>query len=221
MSLTDLLTSVPPLVVYVLVGLVVGVESLGIPVPGEIVLVGASLLTTGPTPILDPLGVATGAVIGAVIGDSIGYAVGRRYGRRLLEWLPRRFPRHVDEDTIAYARYVFHRSGVLAVFLGRFVAVLRILAGPLAGSLSMRYPVFLVANVAGALAWGAGTTYGVYLLGDVVERWMKDFSYIGLAVAVVAGIAFATVFRRHVRERVRVFAAERRATENAAGAAGD
>jgi membrane protein DedA with SNARE-associated domain len=83
-----------------------------------------------------------------------------------------------------------------AVFFGRFVALLRIFAGPLAGALHMRYPRFLVANVSGAIAWAGGTTAAVYYLGIVAEQWLSRFSWIGLALAVVIGLAVALVVRR-------------------------
>ena len=202
MSVASLLASIPPGLVYLLVGLVVGVESIGVPLPGEIVLVAASLLAGAPAASVGVHGVALAAIGGAVVGDSLGYLLGHHHGAALLDRLSRRFPRHVDPDAVDYARAVFVRRGVWAVFLGRFVALLRILAGPLAGTLGMPYRRFVLANVAGAVCWAGGTAYGVYLLGTVVERWMKDFSYVALGLAVAATVVASTVLRRHLRERV-------------------
>ena len=75
------------------------------------------------------------------------------------------------------------------MFFGRFIALLRILAGPLAGALRMRYPRFLAANAAGAVCWAGGTTAVVYFLGLAAERWLARFSWVALALAVVAGFA--------------------------------
>lgn len=205
------LTTIPPLAVYLVVGLIVGLESLGVPLPGEIVLVSAAVLSAKNGSPISPHGVAIGVVLGAVAGDSIGYAVGRRYGHRLFDWLGRKFPRHFDEDHVAYAEHVFHRWGMLAVFFGRFVALLRIFAGPLSGSLHMHYPRFLLANAAGAIAWGAGTTYAVYYLGRAAEKYLKDFSYVGLGVAIVAGLLASTVLRKRMSASVEKFKRERTA----------
>jgi membrane protein YqaA with SNARE-associated domain len=135
--------------VDLIVGAVIGFESLGIPLPGEIVLVSAALLASQHDA-LNPLWIGVCASTGAIVGDSIGYAIGRKGGPRLFAWAGRKFPKHFGPEHIDKARGVFHRRGVWAVFFGRFVALLRILAGPLAGSLHMPYGKFLVANAAGA-----------------------------------------------------------------------
>lgn len=207
MDVGAFLTGIPPALVYLVVGLVIGLESLGIPLPGEVVLVGAALLTTGPVSYLSPHSVAIAAVTGAVIGDSIGYAVGRRFGPRLFDWLTRRFPHHVSPAALDYARHVFGRYGVWAVFFGRFVALLRILAGPLAGSMHMPYPRFLVANISGGIVWAAGTTYAIHYLGAVAHHWLKDFSYVGLVLAIIAGVTLSTVMRKRIAARIDAFAA--------------
>jgi membrane protein DedA with SNARE-associated domain len=186
--------SVPPGAVYALVALIIGVESLGIPLPGEIALVSASLLASHGT--VNPVLVGVCAVAGAVIGDSIGYTIGRKGGKQLFERLGRRFPRHFGPAHLATAERSFNRWGMWAVFFGRFIALLRIFAGPLAGALRMPYWRFLTANVLGGVAWAGGTTASVYYLGVVAEDWFKRFSWAGLLAAVVAGAASAVVFRR-------------------------
>lgn len=214
-SIEHLLLGVPALSVYLLVALVVGVESLGIPLPGEVVLVAAAMIAAHPGSSLSPHLVALAVVLGASTGDSIGYGIGHRYGDRMFRRLGQKFPKHINDDVIAYAEYVFKKYGVAAVFVGRFIALLRIFAGPLSGMLKMHYPRFLAANVAGAIAWGAGTTYAVYYLGRAAETYLKNFSYIGLAVAVVIGIAFSTVLRRKLEHNVEAFARLRQENRDA------
>src|SRR3984893_13812933 len=202
MTVDALLQSIPPLAVYGMVGAVVGVESLGVPLPGEIVLVSAALLSSRHELAVNPIGVGVAAVIGAVIGDSTGYAIGRRLGMPLFDWLGRRFPNHFGPGHVMFAERLFDRWGARAVFLGRFIALLRIFAGPLAGALKMRYPKFLVANVSGALCWAGGTTALVYYAGVGAERWLTRFSWIALVVAVVCGFCDGALLRERVSRGV-------------------
>lgn len=188
------LGAVPALVLYLLVFAFVGVESLGIPLPGEIVLITAALSASQGH--AEVWWVATAGVAGAVIGDSVGYLIGRRHGERVFAVLGRRFPRHAGPAQLAAARRSFEKYGVGAVFIGRFVALLRIFAGPLAGSLHMHYRRFLAANAAGGLVWAGGVTALVYSLGIVAKPWIDRFSYAALALAVVGGIVFFLVARR-------------------------
>jgi membrane protein DedA with SNARE-associated domain len=202
MNVEALLQSIPPMLVYLVVGGVVGVESLGIPLPGEIVLVSAALMSSHHDLAVNPVGVGAAAVIGAVIGDSIGYSVGRRFGLPLFDRLGRRFPKHFGPGHVALAEKLFNRWGVRAVFFGRFIALLRIFAGPLAGALKMPYPRFLVANVSGGICWAGGTTALVYFAGMAAERWMQRFSWIGLVVAVVCGLTAAILLRERTSRMI-------------------
>jgi membrane protein DedA with SNARE-associated domain len=198
------LSSMPPELIYVLVAAVIGMESLGVPLPGEIALVSAALLSV--TGVTNVVWVAVAGSLGAIIGDSIGYAIGWRGGRQLLIRLGRRFPTHLGPPQLARAEKVFARWGVWAIFFGRFVALLRILAGPLSGALRVHYRKFLMANAAGGICWAAGTTFAVYELGRVAEKWLSNISYVALGVAVVFGIG-STLYLRH---RSRLEAAQAR-----------
>ena len=202
MNVDALLISVSPVAVYLLVALVVGLESMGIPLPGEVILVSAALLASRHDLEISPVWVAVAASAGAIVGDSMGYLAGRRWGFRMFDVLGRRFPKHAGPDPLSYAEHVFARYGVWAVFFGRFVALLRIFAGPLAGALRMRYPRFLTANAVGGLIWACGTTAAVYRLGASVDQWFKDASWIGLVLGIGAGVAVSTVFRRRLADAV-------------------
>ncbi|AFM16414.1 putative membrane-associated protein [Mycolicibacterium chubuense NBB4] len=208
MSLGALLESIPPLAVYVVVGVVIGAESLGIPLPGEIVLVSAALLSSRHSLDISPAGVGAAATLGAVIGDSIGYSIGHRFGMSLFERLGKRFPKHFGPGHVALAKGLFTRWGVWAVFFGRFVALLRIFAGPLAGALRMRYLRFLAANASGGLVWAGGTTAVVYYAGIAAERWLSRFSWIALVVAVVIGVGFTILVRERTSQLIAELEAE-------------
>ncbi|MEW2620992.1 DedA family protein [Streptomyces sp. NPDC048106] len=199
MHVQEWLDSVPAVAVYAVVALVIGVESLGIPLPGEIVLVSAALMSSQQSHI-NPLILGACATAGAVIGDSIGYAIGRKGGRGLLAWLGGKFPRHFGEAHVATAERSFQKWGMWAVFFGRFIALLRIFAGPLAGVLHMPYWKFLIANVLGGVCWAGGTTAAVYYVGVVAEGWLKKFSYVGLGAAVVLGLATMLIVKRRAKK---------------------
>jgi membrane protein DedA with SNARE-associated domain len=186
---------VPPVLVYVIVGVVIGLESLGVPCPGEIVLVAAALMASQHDT-LNPVWVGACAATGAIVGDSGGYLIGRTHGGRLFLWAGERFPTHLGPERITRAKALFSRHAMWAVFVGRFIALLRILAGPLAGSMHMPYGKFLVANVSGGIVWAGGTTAAIYYLGIVAEKWLARFAWVGLVVAVLVGLLTIIIVRK-------------------------
>ncbi|MEU9012504.1 DedA family protein [Streptomyces sp. NPDC048479] len=199
MHVQEWLETVPAVSVYLLVGVVIGLESLGIPLPGEIVLVSSALLASQHGHI-NPYILGGCASAGAIIGDSIGYAIGRKGGRPLLARLGRKFPKHFGEAQIAMAERSFEKWGMWAVFFGRFVALLRIFAGPLAGVLRMPYWKFLIANVLGGILWAGGTTAVIYSVGVVAEAWLKRFSWLGLVLAVLIGLTSMLVLKSRAKK---------------------
>ena len=122
---SHLLESIPPEAVYLIVGLMIMVESLGIPVPGEIALVTAAVLATQHKVAVAPEWIAVSGSAGAIIGDSIGFYIGYRVGKPLFGWLGGKFPRHFGPSHVAVAERFFTRRGAWAVFFGRFIALLR------------------------------------------------------------------------------------------------
>ncbi len=199
MHVQEWLETVPAVSVYLLVGVVIGLESLGIPLPGEIVLVSSALLASQHGEI-NPYILGACATAGAIIGDSIGYAIGRKGGRPLLAWLGGKFPKHFGPAQIAMAERSFEKWGMWAVFFGRFVALLRIFAGPLAGVLRMPYWKFLIANVFGGILWAGGTTAVIYSVGVVAEAWLKRFSWLGLVLAVLFGLTSMLVLKSRAKK---------------------
>lgn len=199
MHVQEWLETVPAVSIYLLVGVVIGLESLGIPLPGEIVLVSSALLASQHGDINVYI-LAACATAGAIIGDSIGYGIGRKGGRPLLARLDAKFPKHFGEAQIAMAERSFEKWGMWAVFFGRFVALLRIFAGPLAGVLRMPYWKFLTANVLGGVVWAGGTTAVIYSVGVVAEAWLKRFSWLGLVVAVLIGLTSMLVLKNRAKK---------------------
>jgi membrane protein DedA with SNARE-associated domain len=214
LHIQEWLETVPAIVVYLLVGGVIGLESLGIPLPGEIVLVSATLLAATQDHI-NPYVLGACAVAGAIVGDSIGYLIGRKGGKPLLAWLGRKFPKHFGPHHVATAERSFQKWGMWAVFVGRFIAFLRIFAGPLAGVLKMPYWKFLIANVLGGIVWAGGTVAVIYSVGKVAEEWLKKFSYLGLVAAALFGLGSLVVMRIKAK-RVEAKAAEAAAAQRPA-----
>src|SRR5258706_2179629 len=135
---------------YWAVLLVVGLESTGIPLPGETMLVAAAIYA-GTTHQLSIQWVIAAAAAGAILGDNLGFWVGREGGYRLL----RRYGHLVrlNERKLKLGLYLFRRRGGTVVFFGRFVAVLRMWAAFLAGTHRMEWKRFLLFNALGGIAW--------------------------------------------------------------------
>jgi membrane protein DedA with SNARE-associated domain len=173
---------------YLVVGLVIGVESMGVPLPGETTLIAAALIASRGD--LNLFWVIGAAAAGAIVGDSVGYLIGRRAGRSLFDRLGRRF-HHFSGDRIERAEHYFGKYGVWTVFFGRFVALLRIFAGPMAGTLRMTYPRFLAANAAGGIVWSATIGVVAYQVGDNADR---IFGRVSVAALVILAVALASAY---------------------------
>ncbi len=212
-----LLDSIPPLAVYLVVGGVVGLESLGIPLPGEIVLVTAALMSSHHELAVNPIGVGAAAVIGAVIGDSMLFD---RPPVRDAAVRPARAPLPQALRTRArdVGRTHLQPVGVRAVFFGRFIALLRIFAGPLAGALKMPYPRFLAANVSGGICWAGGTTALVYFAGEAAEKYMSRFSWVALVIALICGVTAAILMRERTSRAIAELEEEHQRKTDAAAA---
>jgi membrane protein DedA with SNARE-associated domain len=161
-------------------------ENAGLPLPGETVtLLGGYAAGSGQ---LNVLGVMGAAIGGAVLGDNMGYWVGRRLGWDLIlkvgRWLGQS-PAQLEK-----LREQFLRHAGKSVLLGRFVAVLRVVAGPMAGAVGMPYPKFFLCNVVGATLWGITMVSLAWLGGRwiPVERMVKGVVEFGLGALVLVAL---------------------------------
>lgn len=182
---------------YWLIAGIVLLESMGIPLPGEAVLITASVYA-GTTHGLDIGLVIAATVVGAVVGDNIGYAVGDKLGYRLLLRHGARV--RLTERKIKLGQYLFRQHGGKVVFFGRFVAVLRVLAAFLAGVNRMPWPRFFAANLAGAALWAAAFGLGAYTLGEGIHRITGPVGAVLVAVALGAILLAGAALRRHEAE---------------------
>ncbi len=164
----------------------IAVENTGIPLPGEtITLIGGFLAGSGELVYGKVLGCA---IAGAVIGDNIGYWIGKTGGWPLLVRLTQVF--NVPESRLEEARRKFLKDAPKAVFWGRFVTLLRIFAGPIAGIVQMPYPQFLLCNLGGATIWALIMVTLSYFLGSVVSlnqliAGVTQFGLVALGVIVI------------------------------------
>jgi membrane protein DedA with SNARE-associated domain len=175
---------------YWVIALVVGLESMGIPLPGETMLVLASIYAAR-DPSLNIWMVILAAAVGSILGDNAGYWIGHRYAYAAVL----RYGRHIglSEPRIKIGQFLFRKHGGKVVFLGRFVALLRILAAFLAGVNRMPWRDFLFANAAGALLWA--TVFGVsgYYFGVLLFKLHAAFAgcIFAIAAAVFFGVGYA------------------------------
>lgn len=165
-------------------------ENAGVPLPGEtITIVGGFLAGSGE---LSYWGVLGSAIAGAVLGDSFGYWLGTIGGWALLVRLGRIF--RFSEIQLEEVRDQFSQNAAKAVFLGRFVALLRIFAGPLAGIARMPYYKFLLCNLAGAATWASVMVSLAFFAGKFVPLeellgWVSQFAIAALLI-VIGWLAF-------------------------------
>jgi membrane protein DedA with SNARE-associated domain len=183
---------------YLAVFIFVGVESIGVPVPGETMLVTAAIYA-GTTGRLSIVLVIAASAAGAIVGDNIGYTIGRTGGYRLVK----RYGRYIrlEENRLRLGEYLFHKHGSKVVFFGRFISVLRIFAAFLAGVNRMHWRRFLIFNAAGGIIWS--TLYGVaaFLLGQQLLRLSGRVDLV-LAIIGVAVIIAVIVFLRRNEARL-------------------
>jgi membrane protein DedA with SNARE-associated domain len=186
---------------YAIVFAAIMIESMGVPFPGETMLLVASAYaaSTGALGIFGVIGSAAG---GAMIGDSLGYWIGREGGRRLI----RRYGKFVGltDDRYQRAQDYLKRHGGKAVFFGRFVSIARTWIAVLVGAHRLNYFQFLLYNVLGGIVWA--TVYGSlgYAFGSnlpLLETWVKRA---GITITIAAVVLVIYLIRlRKKRKRAK------------------
>lgn len=181
---------------YWAVALLVALESLGLPIPGETALVAAGAYA-GETHKLSPwlifvvaaTGATAGNIAGYLIGRYGGYPLARRYGPKV----------RLDEHKLKVGRYVLDRHGGKVVFAGRFIAVLRTYVAFLAGTVWMARGKFLVATVAGAVAWAGAYTVAAYEAAATLKRLSGTVDLVAVALAVLVAVGVLVAVRHSLR----------------------
>ena len=182
---------------YLAVFVFVAIESIGIPFPGETMLLVAAI-DAGTTHQLSIVLVIIAATCGAILGDNLGFWIGREGGYRLL----RRYGRYIgfNERRVKVGLYLFRTQGGKIVFFGRFVAVLRAWAAFLAGVNRMPWSRFLLFNALGGVSWATLYGLGGYFLGEEIHRLTGPVGIVTIVLAVLIIIASLIVVRRNERQ---------------------
>jgi len=170
---------------YWTIAIVLLLENAGVPVPGETILLLASFLAYSEHKLQLPyiILVATAA---ATFGDNLGFVLGHYGGRPFLRRYGRIFG--VSEQTLSRGEKLFRRYGAATILVARFIAGLRIIAGPLAGVLRMHWRKFALLNFLGAALWVAVIAGAGYLFGrhwDELVRLVRGANFVLLAVVVL------------------------------------
>jgi membrane protein DedA with SNARE-associated domain len=195
MNISHLISSYGYLALFALVG----IESLGIPLPGETALIVAGTYA-GHTHDLSPWLIWAVASAGAIVGSCIGFWIGDKGGYRLV----RRYGSKVrlDESKLKVGRYVFDRHGRKIVFFGRFVVVLRTYAAFLAGTNRMGWRSFLPPNAAGGIVWSGIYTLAAYAASNPLRHASGTVNLVILGVAVAVLVTVFLVVKRKVDQLV-------------------
>ncbi len=188
---------------YFAVFAAVFLESAGVPVPGEtLLLTGAFFAHRG---LLSLTWVIVVAALAATLGDNLGYLVGHRGGRPFVERHGARFG--LTPARLAAIDALFARHGARAVFLARFVTGVRVFAAVAAGVAAVPWPRFLVWNAAGAAAWSLAVGLAGYAFGQTAVAVERALGRAGIfALGAIAALTVSWLAWRHGRRLVTLVA---------------
>src|SRR5262245_52355368 len=181
---------------YAAIFAVIALENVALPLPGETILIAAGIFAVT-THELNVFGVVVAAAVAAFCGSVAGFMIGRYGERHVLHRLG------LDERDLRLGRYLFRRFGGRVVFVARFVAFLRSLAGLLAGANAMPLQPFLIASGFGALAWSATFGFGAYAVGREIEV-LSARAGVVLGTLVLVAVIAGVLFLRRNRARLQI-----------------
>jgi membrane protein DedA with SNARE-associated domain len=185
---------------YLSVAAMIGVESFGVPAPGQTIMVAAAIYAGAGR--LNIVAVGAIAFVAAVVGDNIGYWIGVRGGRKVvLRWGKYVF---LTPERLAKAEGFFARRGGRVVMIARFIDGLRQFNGVIAGISAMPWRTFLLFNAIGAALWVGFWTTIAYFLGThlvVIIEHAHRYKWWAIALVAVAVITYVTFHVRHIKRR--------------------
>jgi membrane protein DedA with SNARE-associated domain len=179
---------------YWAVAIALLLENTGLPVPGETILLLGSFLAFSQRQLQLPWIIVVG-IASATLGDNIGFFVGLRGGRPLLNRYRQWF--RISKEAIANGERVFQRYGPATIFFARFVAGLRVIAGPLAGILRMEWRRFAIYNFLGATVWVTVIATVGYVFGRHWGRLLHIVKEFNITILVIGVIVVVLMLWRH------------------------
>jgi membrane protein DedA with SNARE-associated domain len=179
---------------YIAIFVVIGLESAGVPLPGETILI-SSAVYAGSTGHLNIGLVIAMAALAAILGDNLGYWAGRRWGMPLLLRYGHLIA--LDHGRLKLGQYLFRQHGGKIVFFGRFTAMLRAYAAVLAGVNRLEVRRFMLFNGLGGVVWATSMGLGSYFCGRSIEHIVGPVGLTLLALVLFGGCALWLFVRRH------------------------
>ena len=187
---------------YPAIAFFIFIECVGIPVPGETMLLLASFYAASDSRLQLPI-VIVCAALGAILGDNVGYYIGYTGGRAFVQRFGRYF--FVKMEHLDKAERFFNRHGAKTVFFGRFISLLRIWSAFLAGMNKMDWRTFLFYNGLGGIVWSLYVGLLGYMAGrvfhehfDQVDRLAKTLGWAGFVIAALITIGVVLFVRARI-----------------------
>lgn len=197
---------------YLLVGLIIMLESMGLLLPAETMLIAASIYAASSDSGLSVHLIALSAIIGAIMGDNFGYLIGQKIGYHILKKYGPKIK--LTPERLLLGQYLFKHHGGKVVFIGRFMVLLRLFTALLAGANKMPWKGFMFYNALGGIAWAGGYSYITYFLGKQI---LQLEGTIGLVLGVVGGaILLSFIWFIHKNEKRLIEHAQKEAEREAA-----
>jgi membrane protein DedA with SNARE-associated domain len=193
------LASLPPALLYAILGLVAAIENFVPPIPADVIVAFGSFLAARQD--RSPIPTVIAVVVGNVGGAIAMFALGRRFGA---DWIRRRL-RVMGEGSEHRVRNWYDRFGLPALFLSRFLPAVRAVVPPLAGAIRVPPTGAIAAIAAASTIWYTTVALLSYRVGtewdqiaDAITRYQK-LAAVAAGALVVLGAAAWWLLRQKRR----------------------
>ena len=180
---------------YVGIGVLMAIQTTGIPMPSEVIIPFAGYLILSGR--FSLLGIAVVGGLGSALGASVAYLIGFKGGRALVEKYGRWIL--ISQNDLMVTGKFFSRFGAVSAFVGQLLPVVRSFIGFPAGMAKMKYLKFVVYTFVGSFFWSLILAFVGMKLGEnwvMLREKLKGFD-VAIVVLIVAGVAWWVY--RHVK----------------------